>query len=164
MGKAHESDEKLLQSHPLFSPLSPEEFLKICSRKKYHLYHKNQVIFYEGTPVSGIYLLIRGKVKIHKHGVLGRDQIVRMTRDGDVLTYRAVGGSERYAVSATAMEDSERLSRAAIPREGTMSRLKHLGERLAARDPARQVADIEIRYAVLNTFNTLGMLDTIGFA
>jgi hypothetical protein len=41
-----------------------------------------------------------------------------------------------------------------------MSRLKRLGERLAARDPARQVAEVQIRCAILNIFNALGMLDT----
>jgi hypothetical protein len=41
-----------------------------------------------------------------------------------------------------------------------MSCLKRLGERLAARDPARQVAEVQIRCAILNIFNALGMLDT----
>ena len=41
-----------------------------------------------------------------------------------------------------------------------MSRLKRLGERLPARDPARQVAEVQIRRAILNTFNSLGMPKT----
>ena len=45
--------------------------------------------------------------------------------------------------------------------ETAMSRLKRLGERLAARDPARQVAEVQIRCAILNTFNALGMPDTV---
>ena len=45
--------------------------------------------------------------------------------------------------------------------ETAMSRLKRLGERLAARDPARQVAEVQIRCAILNTFNSLGMPDTV---
>jgi hypothetical protein len=45
--------------------------------------------------------------------------------------------------------------------ETAMSRLKRLGERLAARDPARQVAEVQVRCAILNTFNRLGMPDTI---
>lgn len=45
--------------------------------------------------------------------------------------------------------------------ETAMSRLKRLGERLWARDPARQVAEVQIRCAILNTFNRLGMPDTI---
>ena len=42
-----------------------------------------------------------------------------------------------------------------------MSRIKRLGERLAAHDPARQVAEVQIRCAILNTFNRLGMPDTV---
>jgi hypothetical protein len=42
-----------------------------------------------------------------------------------------------------------------------MSRIKRLGECLAALDPARQVAEIQIRCAILNTSNRLGMPDTI---
>lgn len=44
--------------------------------------------------------------------------------------------------------------------ETAMSRLKRLGERLWARDPARQVAEVQIRCAILNTFNRLGMPQT----
>ena len=42
-----------------------------------------------------------------------------------------------------------------------MSRLKRLDERLWAHDPARQVAEVQIRCAILNTFNRFGMPDTI---
>ena len=45
--------------------------------------------------------------------------------------------------------------------ETAMSRLKRLGKRLSARDPARQVAEMQIRCAILNTFNRLGMPHTI---
>jgi hypothetical protein len=48
--------------------------------------------------------------------------------------------------------------------ETAMSRLKRLGERLSARDPARQVAEVQIRCAILNTFNALGMPDTVARA
>jgi hypothetical protein len=48
--------------------------------------------------------------------------------------------------------------------ETAMSRLKRLGERLWARDPARQVAEVQIRCAILNTYNRLGMPDTVAIA
>ena len=48
--------------------------------------------------------------------------------------------------------------------ETARSRLKRLGERLSARDPARQVAEVQIRCAILNTFNALGMPDTVARA
>ncbi|MBB5696466.1 hypothetical protein FHS87_004537 [Roseomonas pecuniae] len=48
--------------------------------------------------------------------------------------------------------------------ETAMSRLKRLGERLAAHDPARQVAEVQIRCAILNTTNRLGMPETVTLA
>ena len=57
---------------------------------------------------------------------------------------------------------------AAIAGEGlaetAMSRLKRLGERLDAHGPPRQVAKVQIRCAVLNTFNAFGMPDTVAEA
>ncbi len=49
--------------------------------------------------------------------------------------------------------------------ETAVSRLKRLGgERLSARDPARQVAEVQVRCAILNTFNSLGMPKTVALA
>ncbi len=48
--------------------------------------------------------------------------------------------------------------------ETAMSRLKRLGERLSACDPARQFAEVQICCAILNTFNALGMPDTVACA
>ncbi len=48
--------------------------------------------------------------------------------------------------------------------ETAISRFKRLGERLAAHDPARQVAEVQIRCAILNTYNRLGMPDTVAIA
>ena len=48
--------------------------------------------------------------------------------------------------------------------ETAMSRLKRLGERLAARDPARQTAEVQLRCAILNTYNRLGMPETVAVA
>ncbi len=48
--------------------------------------------------------------------------------------------------------------------ETAMSRIKRLGERLAAHDPARQVAEVQIRCAILNTYNRLGMPNSVAVA
>ena len=48
--------------------------------------------------------------------------------------------------------------------ETAMSRIKRLGERLASRDPDRQVAEVQIRCTILNTFNRLGMPNTVAVA
>ena len=48
--------------------------------------------------------------------------------------------------------------------EMSMLRFKSLGERLAAREPERQAAEVHVRCAILNTFNRLGMPVTVAHA
>ena len=45
--------------------------------------------------------------------------------------------------------------------EARMRRLKSFGERIAARDPERQTAEIHIRVALMNRFNALGTAEII---
>ncbi|MFC7738089.1 hypothetical protein ACFQX4_20155 [Roseomonas sp. GCM10028921] len=45
-----------------------------------------------------------------------------------------------------------------------MSRLRRPGERLSARDLAREVAGVQIRCAIPNNYDALGMPDTIARA
>jgi len=56
---------------------------------------------------SGIYIIMRGKVKISKSGFEGREQIVRFAKESDLLGYRALLGSGRYTCSAHAISDVE---------------------------------------------------------
>ena len=83
-----------------------------------------------------------------KRGALGnhhpRTQALAQIQEKGVERWKKDAGYHRRSLAETAM-----------------SRLKRLGERLAARDPARQVAEVQIRCAILNTFNALGMPDTI---
>ena len=45
--------------------------------------------------------------------------------------------------------------------EMSMLRFKSLGERLAAREPERQAAEVHVRCAILNTFNRLGSMPEV---
>ena len=45
--------------------------------------------------------------------------------------------------------------------EATMRCLKAFGERIAARDPDRQTAEIHIRVALMNRFNALGTAEIV---
>ena len=45
--------------------------------------------------------------------------------------------------------------------EAKMRCLKAFGERIAARDPDRQTAEIQIRVALMNRFSALGTADIV---
>jgi CRP-like cAMP-binding protein len=76
------------------------------STKACYVYKKGQVIFSEGIPPTGLYCLHTGKVKIYKTGDEGREKIVRLAKNGDVLGYRALLMGGPSSVSAAAIEES----------------------------------------------------------
>lgn len=90
----------------IFCVLSKPE-LGLLSQDKSHIsYKKGQMIFYEGNHPQGLYCIFSGKVKIHKLGHDGKDQILRLAKKGNVIGYRALLNEDNYHASATAIEDS----------------------------------------------------------
>jgi len=76
------------------------------ANKACYTYKKGQVIFSEGIPPTGLFCIHQGKVKVYKTGGEGREKIVRLAGDGDVLGYRALLTGFQSTVSAAALEDS----------------------------------------------------------
>lgn len=67
---------------------------------------KGQQFMIEGAPIQGLYFIYKGKVKVLKTGIYGKEQIVRLTTDGDTLGFRGFGTSNRYLIAASAIEDT----------------------------------------------------------
>lgn len=67
---------------------------------------KSQQFIIEGAPIQGLYFVYKGKVKTVKTGIYGREQIVRLTKDGDTVGFRGFGTSKRYLIGAYALEDT----------------------------------------------------------
>lgn len=70
------------------------------------VYKKGQLIFSEGSHALGIFCINNGKVKLARSGQDGKEQIVRLAKEGDVLGYRALLSNERYAAAAVALDDT----------------------------------------------------------
>lgn len=89
----------------LFKECSHEELDLMDSAKNCSVYKKGQTIFDENNRPYGIHCVLEGKVKLTKLGSEGKEQIVRLARNGDVLGYRAVLTNDRYSASAVALDD-----------------------------------------------------------
>lgn len=90
----------------VFSDLSKDEQKFLTKAKTCNGYRKRSVIFYEGNPSMGLFCVNSGKVKIYKHGVNGEVQIVRLSKAGDLLGYRALLSNEPYSATAEVLEDA----------------------------------------------------------
>lgn len=93
-------------SGSVFCSLNKSELGQLSDYKSYNVYKKGQVIFYEGNLPQGLYCINSGKVKIHKLGDDGKDQIVRLAKTGNVIGYRALLSGDNYYATATALENT----------------------------------------------------------
>ena len=89
----------------VFSVLNAEEKELLKKNSTCTYFKKNDIIYKEGDKPNGLICLSRGKVKIFKEGVGGREQIVRMAKPVGFIGYRALFAEQNYIASAEAIED-----------------------------------------------------------
>lgn len=67
---------------------------------------KGDVIFREGTPVTGVYFIDKGIVKIHQPWRGHKHLVLNFAQRGDMIGYRGLGHEPVFPVTATAITDS----------------------------------------------------------
>lgn len=95
-----------LKSCFLCSLCLPEWLPAIAANKKTLLFKKGELIFKEGDPVTGIYFVYHGTVKVHKKWGTEKELIIRFAKDGDIIGHRGLGEEINYPVSGTALEST----------------------------------------------------------
>lgn len=90
----------------IWSILTQEEKRLIIDKFTIHNFKKNQIIYAEHETPEYLWCLLKGKVKIYKDGVGGRQQILRLMRPVQYFGYRAYFAEEPYVSSTSAFEPS----------------------------------------------------------
>ncbi|QDO95359.1 Crp/Fnr family transcriptional regulator [Formosa sediminum] len=65
---------------------------------------KGQQFIIEGAPVSGLYFVKQGKVKVFRTGIHGKEHIVRFANEGEIIGHRGFGTADSYSIGAIALE------------------------------------------------------------
>lgn len=99
-------DKFHFRSNSIFDGLSEGEIEKLESITIETKIKKGQTLFIEGTSPNGIYFLREGKVKKYKSNRDGKEQIIYICSNGELLGYPALICNESYSDSAAAIEDS----------------------------------------------------------
>ncbi len=94
------------RSKGIFCALEESDLDELSQYKVTNKYKKGQSLFSEGTPPYGLYCISYGNVKVHKASPEGKDIIIRIASDGDVLGHRSIFSDSNYQASATAVEDT----------------------------------------------------------
>ena len=71
------------------------------------LYKPRQVVFSEGSPSLGLYLICHGSVKLYHSDRFGHDHILEVAEPGAVLGELVLEGQQEMSVSAEALTDSQ---------------------------------------------------------
>ena len=90
----------------LWATLSQDEKRIIVDNFEIHNFKKNQIIYAESENPEYLWCLLKGKVKLYKDGIGGRQQILRLYRPIQYFGYRAFFAKEPYVSTAAAFETS----------------------------------------------------------
>lgn len=100
--------EKVIQDDlsDIWSILDGDEKRRIVENFTTHTFKKNQIIYAEDEMPENLWCLLKGKVKLYKDGIGGRQQILRLIRPVQYFGYRAYFAGESYNSTAAAFEPS----------------------------------------------------------
>ena len=79
----------------------------LSARTVRKLFSAGELLFSEGEPCSGMHIIARGKVRIFKTSVNGREQVLAVNVPGESIAEVPVFDGGPYPASAVAIEDTE---------------------------------------------------------
>jgi CRP-like cAMP-binding protein len=89
----------------LFGNFCEHEVSHIDEHKSCSFYKKNQPLFIEGSFPRGVFCLNQGKVKVFTRGDEGKEQIIHIAKEGEIIGFRAMFSGEPYKVCASTLEE-----------------------------------------------------------
>ena len=90
----------------IWSLLTEEQQRLVKNDYDIRQFKKGEYIYREGIDATHLMCLVKGKVKIFKEGIGGRNQIMRLIRPVQYFGYRAYFASQCYVTEAAAFENS----------------------------------------------------------
>ena len=74
-----------LRKTALFSALSEPELTALALRASVHACQGGEILFSEGDPCSGLYIVAKGRVRIFKISPAGREQVLALEAPAALL-------------------------------------------------------------------------------
>ena len=105
MTVGNEASRSLLKRVPIFSSLSEPEFAFLAIHLVQRRFQAGELIFSEGDPCSGLYIVQSGNVRIFKSSVGGREQVLAIDGPGSSIAELPVFDGGSYPASAQAVND-----------------------------------------------------------
>lgn len=87
--------------------LSPEELADFQTCTVTGLYKPRQVVFHEGTPAAGLYVLCHGNVKLYQSDRFGHEFIIDVATPGTILGELGFDDEDTFSASAEALTEAQ---------------------------------------------------------
>jgi CRP/FNR family cyclic AMP-dependent transcriptional regulator len=97
----------VLGKAPLLAGLSQPELQTLAARTARKLFSAGELIFSEGEPCNGLHIIARGKVRIFKMSVSGREQVLALNGPGESVAELPVFDGGPFPASAVAVDETE---------------------------------------------------------
>ncbi len=99
--------EAILRKTPLFATLTDTEMQALAARTSRKRFQRDEQLFAEGDPCTGLFLVATGKIRIFKLSPAGREQILAVEGPGSSFAELPVFDGRNYPAAASALEDTE---------------------------------------------------------
>ena len=106
MPKSTFTPGQTLAKVPLFSGLTENELDFLARRAVPRHYSTGEIVFGEGEPCSGLYVVASGHVRIFKSSSSGREQVLSIDGPGSSMAELPVFDGGNYPASAAAIDDA----------------------------------------------------------
>jgi len=101
-----ETQKQILSKVPLFSGLAAAEMDFLAPRLVPRKFSAGQMVFNEGDPCSGLYVVASGQVRIFKTSASGREQVLSIDGPGSSIAELPVFDGGNYPASVAAIDDA----------------------------------------------------------
>lgn len=90
----------------LFEDQQDQAYERLMEMSREFNYGPGDMIFQEGQPAFGVYIISSGKVKLSKYGSNGKKQILKLLSAGEILGEKTMFDNEIYTAHAKTLEDT----------------------------------------------------------
>jgi len=110
-----------LAASPLFAGLQARDVARVAGFCRHNSYKKGNIVFVEGDFGASFYVVATGRIKVFKGSPDGREVIIKVMDQGDMLGEAAALVGKPYPASAQALTDATAIE---IPRREFAAFLK----------------------------------------
>ncbi len=101
------SEAQWLQNVLLFRGLSTQQLTQLMDIAQFQTLGKGELLFKQGDPATGFFVIKTGRVKVYKTALSGKEQILRIFKTGENFAEVTTFDDKPFPASAATLDPSE---------------------------------------------------------